>query len=149
VDPAAAFAAAVAYEQALERQEASGRTRAALVERIRSQAATHAGVRAVGDPEHRLPHVVTLAFDGVDGEALATELDRRGVAVGTGSACSSSTVEPSHVLTAMGVPFDGSIRITLDAQATAADVEVLLRDLGPALETVRGRPDAPGAQSRT
>jgi len=148
VDPAAAFAAAVAYEQALERQETSRSARASLTERIRSQAGTHPGVRAVGDPERRLPHVVTLAVDGVDGEALAAELDRRGIAVGTGSACSSSTIEPSHVLTAMGVPFDGSIRISLDAQATAQDVEVLLRELGPALESVRGGRPGPGGEAR-
>lgn len=148
VDPAAAFAAAVAYEQALERQEASRSARASLTARIRSQAGTHSGVRAVGDPEQRLPHVVTLAVDGVDGEALAAELDRRGIAVGTGSACSSSTIEPSHVLTAMGVPFDGSIRISLDAQATAEDVEVLLRELGPALEAVRGGRPGPGGDAR-
>ena len=137
VDPAAAFATAVAFEQSLARLERSDAERRALTGRVRAAASSLPGVRAVGDPDARLPHVVTLAVDGVDGEALSTELDRRGVAVGTGSACSSSTIEPSHVLTAMGARFDGSIRLTLDAQVTTSEIDLFLEVLAPALARVR------------
>ena len=79
-------------------------------------------VIAVGDPDDRLPHVVTLSTPYVDGETLADGLDRRGIAVASGSACTASTLAPSHVLEAMG---HGSGRVTLPLDPVAADVEAL------------------------
>jgi len=59
----------------------------------------------------------------VDGEALSTELDRRGFAVGSGSACTASTLQPSHVLAAMGVLTHGNVRITLPLDTIAPTLE--------------------------
>ena len=59
----------------------------------------------------------------MDGEALVTELDRRGFAVGSGSACTSSALEPSHVLAAMGALTHGNVRLALPREVTAADVD--------------------------
>ena len=69
----------------------------------------------VGDPVDRLPHLVTFSCLYVDGEALVDELDRRGFAVASGSACTASHAEPSHVLAAMGVLTHGNVRVSLHA----------------------------------
>src|SRR5699024_8747280 len=92
-----AFAAAVGLRAALAAQDASDRRRRAIVDRLRAQVpATVPDVDVVGHPDARLPHVVTFSFLYVDGEALLGELDRAGFAVGSGSACTSLSLEPSH-----------------------------------------------------
>ena len=81
----------------------------------------------VGDPVDRLPHLVTFSFLYVDGEALVNALDRRGFGVASGSACTASTLEPSHVLAAMGALTHGNVRVSLTRDTTEADVDRLLR----------------------
>jgi cysteine desulfurase len=71
----------------------------------------------------RLPHVVTFSSLFVDGEALVHKLDRRGFAVASGSACTASTLEPSHVLAAMGVLTHGNVRVTLPLAGTVSGGE--------------------------
>ena len=113
--------------------------RAALVARIRERvAATVPDVEVVGDPHDRLPHVVTFSCLYVDGEALLTALDRRGFAVGSGSACTSSTLEPSHVLAAMGVLTHGNVRIALPRGVREEDVDAFLDALPGTVAEVRG-----------
>lgn len=132
-----AFAAAVAL-QAVEADRAAQETRRrALVERVRAEVARIPDVEVVGDPDGRLPHVATFSFLYVDGEALVTELDRHGFAVGSGSACTSSTLEPSHVLAAMGVLTHGNVRIALDRTSTADDVDRFCAVLPGAVARVR------------
>ena len=70
-------------------------------------------VEVVGDPERRLPHLVTFSCLYVDGETLLHELDRAGFSVSSGSSCTSSTLTPSHVLRAMGVLREGNVRVSL------------------------------------
>ncbi len=79
----------------------------------------------VGHPTERLPHVVTFSRLYVDGESLVTELDRRGFAVSSGSACTASTLEPSHVLAAMGAQTHGNVRVSLGRDTTEADIDAL------------------------
>jgi len=79
----------------------------------------------------------------VDGEALVHELDRAGLAVASGSACTASTLEPSHVLAAMGVLTHGNIRIGLSADASEDDVDRLLAVLPGVVASLRARVDAP------
>jgi cysteine desulfurase len=88
-----------------------------LVDGVRRAAAEVPDTEVVGDPVDRLPHVVTFSCLFVDGEALVHELDRRGFAVASGSACTASTLEPSHVLAAMGVLTHGNVRVTLPLAA--------------------------------
>jgi cysteine desulfurase len=88
-----------------------------LVDGVRRAAAEVPDTEVVGDPDDRLPHVVTFSCLFVDGEALVHELDRRGFAVASGSACTASTLEPSHVLAAMGVLTHGNVRVTLPLAA--------------------------------
>ena len=85
------------------------------------------GVNGRGAP--RVPNTTSICFDGIEGEALVIALDLKGLAVSTGAACSSGAIEPSHVLTAMGLTSDrarASIRFSLGKQNTAEDVDFAL-----------------------
>lgn len=139
VSVTAAFAAAVSLEAVLRDQDDAARRRHALVDRIRDRVAREVpDVDVVGDPEARLPHVVTFSCLYVDGEALLGELDRHGFAVGSGSACTSSAQEPSHVLAAMGALTHGNVRIGLHRGTTEAEIERFCDVLPGAVARVRG-----------
>lgn len=82
-----------------------------------------------GESAPRVPNTTNIYFDGIEGEALVIALDLKGLAVSTGAACSSGAIEPSHVLTAMGLPSDrakASIRFSLGKQNTTDDVDYAL-----------------------
>lgn len=102
-------------------------------------------VEVVGDPERRLPGIVTFSCLYVDGETLLHELDRSGFSVSSGSSCTSSTLTPSHVLKAMGVLSEGNVRVSLPAGTTAQDVERFLEVLPGAVADVREKLGAPVA----
>jgi len=119
-----ALAAAAALQAVLAEREAEGRRQHELVARLRSRVAAEVpDVDVVGDPDDRLPHVVTFSVLYVEGEALVRELDRRGFGVSSGSACSASTLVPSHVLEAMGALTHGNVRVSVGRDTTAADVD--------------------------
>lgn len=127
--PAIVAAAAALRAMAAEAPARADRL-AALVDRIRATvAATVPDVEVVGDPDRRLPHLVTFSCLYVDGEALLHALDRRGFAVSSGSSCTSSTLRPSHVLEAMGVLSHGNVRVSLHRDTTEADVDRFLAEL--------------------
>ncbi len=93
-----------------------------------------------GDTEHRLPNTSSIAFKFVEGEAILLMLDQFGICASSGSACTSGSLEPSHVLRAMGVPFTfahGSIRFSLSRYNTDADVDLVLEKLPGVIETLR------------
>ncbi|NLF06196.1 MAG: aminotransferase class V-fold PLP-dependent enzyme [Actinomycetales bacterium] len=120
----AAFAAAAALDAALADRRESEVRRRRQVARIRARVAAEVpDVDVVGDPEDRLPHVVTFSCLYVDGEALTSALDREGFAVASGSACTSGAEEPSHVLAAMGALTHGNVRLALHRSVTDEDVE--------------------------
>ncbi|WBB49871.1 aminotransferase class V-fold PLP-dependent enzyme [Verrucosispora sp. WMMA2044] len=126
-----AVVAAAASLRAVTADAAAQASRlSALVDRIRARVAAEVpDVEVVGDPERRLPHLVTFSCLYVDGEALLHALDRRGFAVSSGSSCTSSTLRPSHVLEAMGVLSHGNVRVSLHPGSTEADVERFLTEL--------------------
>jgi len=127
--PAVVAAAASLRAVLAEAEEEDTRLRP-LVDRIRAEVPRRVpDVEVVGDPEHRLPHLVTFSCLYVDGEALLGELDRRGFAVSSGSSCTSSTVRPSHVLEAMGVLSHGNVRVSLHRGVSGADVDAFLAAL--------------------
>jgi cysteine desulfurase len=133
-----AFAAAASLQEALTERQGEDTRRRALIESVRHQVANEVpDTEVVGDAFDRLPHVVTFSSLYVDGEALVTELDRAGFAVGSGSACTSSSLEPSHVLAAMGVLTHGNVRIALDHATSADDVDRFLTALPGAVASVR------------
>ncbi|MGW0330549.1 aminotransferase class V-fold PLP-dependent enzyme [Streptomyces sp. NPDC003011] len=104
-------------------------------------------VEVVGDPERRLPGVVTFSCLYVDGETLLHELDRAGFSVSSGSSCTSSTLTPSHVLKAMGVLSEGNVRVSLPPGTAAEDVERFLEVLPGAVAEVREKLGAPVAEA--
>jgi cysteine desulfurase len=132
----AALAAAAALRAVVDDRETADRQRR-LVDRIRTGVARLPDVDVAGDPVDRLPHLVTFSCLYVDGEALVTELDRRGFGVASGSACTASTLEPSHVLAAMGVLTHGNVRVSLTRDTTDADVDRLLAVLPEVLRDLR------------
>jgi cysteine desulfurase len=135
--PAALGAAAALQAVVTERDEVNAR-QFALVDRIRAAVREIPDVEVVGDPVDRLPHVVTFSFLYVDGEAIVDALNRRGLAVASGSACTSSSLEPSHVLSAMGVLTHGNVRVSLTRETTDADVDQLLAALPDVVAQIRG-----------
>lgn len=138
-----ALASAVALQERGESREREATRLAALVDRIRATAAGLTGVDVLGDPQERLPHVVTFSCLYVDGEVLLGELDRRGFAVGSGSACVTGTLEPSRVLAAVGALTHGNVRVALHPGVTKQDVDRFLAELPDALDAVRSRIGAP------
>jgi cysteine desulfurase len=111
---------------------------AALTARIRATVpAVVADVEVVGDPDRRLPHLVTFSCLYADGEALLRELDQAGFAVSSGSSCTSSTLEPSHVLVAMGALSHGNIRVSLPRGVAEQDVDRFLAVLPVVVQRVR------------
>jgi len=90
------------------------------------------GVELLGDKEYRLPNTLNLSIDGADGETLMIGLDVEGISVSTGSACSSGSSLPSHVLTAMQVPskrINSSLRFSLGVSNTRDEIEIVAKTL--------------------
>ena len=93
-----------------------------------------------GDVENRLPNTTNIAFKNVEGEAILLMLDRLGVCASSGSACTSGSLEPSHVLRAMGVPFTyahGSIRLSLSRYSTQEEVDFVIENFPGVIKTLR------------
>lgn len=148
VDVPGALAAAEAWQQVAATREAEEREARALLDRVRAAASAVEDVDVVGDPVDRLPHVCTFSVLYVDGESIVDELARRGLAVASGSACTADTLEPSHVLAAMGALTQGNVRITLPLAAVAperaAAVDRLCTQLDEVVATCRGQLGAAG-----
>ena len=120
-------AASALAQQALTdgRSDALATLRDRLEQRI---VAAVDGVELNGDASARLPNTTNLSFEGVDGEALVLNLDLRGIAISTGSACTSGSLDPSHVLVALGKDprwLDAAIRFSLGASNDAAHVDAV------------------------
>ncbi|MFA6141949.1 MAG: cysteine desulfurase NifS [Candidatus Omnitrophota bacterium] len=97
-------------------------------------------VRLNGHPEKRLPNTLNVGFKYLEGESIVLNLDMEGIAVSTGSACTSGSLEPSHVLTAMGVDpaeTQGSIRFSLGRDNTKEDMDYVLQVLPPIIKRLR------------
>ena len=93
-----------------------------------------------GDPEHRVPNTVNISFGYVEGEAILMHLNEYGICASSGSACTSGSLEPSHVLRAMGVDFKfahGSVRFSLSDQTTEAEVNKVLEVMPGIIENLR------------
>ena len=93
-----------------------------------------------GDVENRLPNTSNIAFQYVEGEAILLLMDQLGICASSGSACTSGSLEPSHVLRAMGVPFTfahGSIRFSLSRYTTDTEIDYVLENLPPIIEQLR------------
>jgi cysteine desulfurase len=97
-------------------------------------------VRVNGDRERRVPNISNMSFDDVDGESLLIALDLKGIAVSTGSACASGSLEPSHVLQALGLnraEVRGSLRFSLSAYTTRDELDYAASILGETVTRLR------------
>ncbi|MBI5585305.1 MAG: cysteine desulfurase NifS [Deltaproteobacteria bacterium] len=93
-----------------------------------------------GDREHRLPNTLSVSFEYVEGESILMLLSNLGICASSGSACTSGSLEPSHVLRAMGVPFTaahGSIRFSLSVYNSEEEIETVLKELPPIISRLR------------
>lgn len=93
-----------------------------------------------GDPEQRLPNTSSISFEYVEGESILLKLSDKGICASSGSACTSGSLEPSHVLRAMGVPFTaahGSIRFSLSVYNTEEEIDYVLEVMPPIIEELR------------
>ena len=97
-------------------------------------------VRLNGCREKRLPNNVNVCFEFIEGESLLLNLDMKGIAASSGSACTSGSLEPSHVLLAMGLSHEiahGSLRLTLGKDTTEAEIDYVLEQLPPIVQRLR------------
>lgn len=102
--------------------------------------ATCPNVRVNGDRAHRLPNTLNVSFEYIEGEAIAYHLSDLGICISTGSACASGSLDPSHVIRAMGVPFTavhGSVRFSLSRYNTMEEVDYVLEKLPPVIRNLR------------
>jgi len=136
-------AAELAKMQLAERVAHTRRCR----DRLETGLARYPEISVFAECAERLPNTVQLAIAGIDGETLLMQLDRSGIAVSSGSACSSGKSGPSHVLMAMGVDAEsagGAIRISLGRDTTEADIERVLTALGQQVKWVQKASRAAG-----
>lgn len=130
-----------ACELALRHMEEENTRVKALRDRLESKIlATCPDCMINGDTENRLPNTLNVSFEYIEGESILMMLDRFGVCASSGSACTSGSLEPSHVLRAMGVPFTaahGSIRFSLSRYNTEQDVDLVAEKLVPIINRLR------------
>jgi cysteine desulfurase len=133
----AALAAAAALRAALDDQGRLAEQHRELTRHLTEAARAIPDTEVFVDDGPRLPDLVAFSCLYVDGEALVTELDRRGFAVASGSACTASTLEPSHVLAAMGALTHGNVRVSLGRDTDPAAVHRLADELPGVVERLR------------
>jgi cysteine desulfurase len=96
--------------------------------------------RLTGDPVNRLPGTASFVFECIEGESLVLSLDAKGICASSGSACSSASLDPSHVLLAIGLPHEiahGSLRLTINEDNTDEDIDYILAEVPPIIARLR------------
>jgi cysteine desulfurase len=131
----------VAVTQALSKLPTESTRLAALRDRLETGILRHVDRTIVnGARDQRVPNTSNISFDGIEAESLLIALDLEGIAVSTGSACSSGTLEPSHVLKAMGFPLhrtQNALRFSLGASNTEEQIDHVIKILPPIVERLR------------
>ena len=130
-----------ACELAAAHMQEEGTRVAALRDKLeRALLETCADTRVNGDRVHRLPNTLNMSFQYIEGESILQKLSDQGVAASSGSACASGSLEPSHVIRAMGVPFTaahGSIRFSLSRYNTEPEIDFVIDKMPPIVEWLR------------
>lgn len=132
---------AAALRDACDHMEENTRKITALRDRLIDGLSTIPHGILNGDREHRLPGNVNFCFEGIEGESLLLLLDMEGVCASSGSACTSGSLEPSHVLLAIGRPHEiahGSLRLTLCEENTDEEIDHILEAVPKVVERLRG-----------
>ena len=131
----------VAADLALQHMEFENTQVAAMRDHLQAgllAAVPHAFV--TGDPDNRLPNTLNIAFEYIEGEAILMLLNKAGIAASSGSACTSGSLEPSHVMRAMGVPYTaahGTVRFSLSRYNTMAEMERVIEVVPPIIAQLR------------
>jgi cysteine desulfurase len=132
---------AKALELAAARMDDDAVREATLRDRL--WAGLEASIEAIylnGDPVRRLPNNLNVRLDGIEGESMILMLDMEGICVSSGSACTTGSLEPSHVLLALGIPAEhahGSLRVTLGRSTTAGHIDRFIEVFPPIVARLR------------
>ena len=129
-----------AIEIACSQMEKNGKETRLLRDKLIEGLLKIPSTRLNGDREHRLDGNVNISFEGIEGESLLLQLDQNGICASAGSACSSGSLDPSHVLIAIGLKHEeayGALRLTLSEQNTDEDVDYILEVLPKIVEQLR------------
>ena len=148
---AGAVGMAAALKEAVARLPEESARLSALRDRLIAGLAALPYTRLTGHPVHRLPGIASFVFEGVEGEALLLHLDAKGICASSGSACSSASLDPSHVLLAIGLPHaiaHGSLRLSLGPDNTEADVDAILKAVPQVVEYLRAMSPVWDAQAQ-
>lgn len=132
---------AAALEEACSQMEQASQKTAALRDRLIDGLSQIPHGALNGDRTNRLPGNVNFCFEGVEGESLLLLLDARGICASSGSACTSGSLDPSHVLLAIGRPHEiahGSLRLTIDSQITQEEVDYMIQAVSEVVAYLRG-----------
>lgn len=130
----------VAIERAVRAMPEESARLTAMRDRLTTELCKIPASHANGHPTQRLPNNVNVTFEYIEGEGILLLLDMAGICASTGSACNSASLEPSHVLTAMGVPHEishGSVRLTLGERTTDEEVTHVLEKLPEIVQKLR------------
>ncbi len=131
---------AAALEEAAAKMESNMKRISALRDRLIGQLLKIPYSRLTGDPVNRLPGMASFVFECVEGESMVLLLDQDGICASTGSACSAASLEPSHVLLALGLPHEvahGSLRLSINENTTEEDIDYMLEKLPRIVERLR------------
>ncbi len=131
----------IAADLAKQEQNAYAQHLAALTQRLREGLDAHIDrLHYNGHPDHCAPGTLNVSFEAVEGESLILRLDMEGICVSTGSACTSGSMEPSHVLAALGLPprlAQGTVRFSLGRNTTEAEIDEVIAKLPKVIQQMR------------
>lgn len=133
--------AAAAFAEAISERNKKADRLCAMRDEIQSGLLKIPGSQVNGVTAPRLPGTLNMSFDGIDGQSLIFELDLKGLAASSGSACASGSVDPSHVLLALGLPYKlahGSLRLSLGKYNTSDEAEMIVRIVSDTVAELRG-----------
>lgn len=133
--------AAAAFAEAISERNKKADRLCAMRDEIQSGLMKIPGAQVNGGAAPRLPGTLNMSFDGIDGQSLIFELDLKGLAASSGSACASGSVNPSHVLLALGLPYKlahGSLRLSLGKYNTPDEAEMIIRIVSDTVAELRG-----------
>ncbi|HCT89812.1 MAG TPA: cysteine desulfurase NifS, partial [Lachnospiraceae bacterium] len=131
---------ATAFAAAWETHKRANEKIAAMRDQLIAGLETIPHSRLNGDREKRLPGIVNFCFEGIEGESLLLHLDARGIAASSGSACTSGSLDPSHVLLALGLPHEvahGSLRLSIGEENTPEEMDYIIRSVTEVVSYLR------------
>lgn len=132
---------AAAFEEACAGMDESAKKVTALREKLIENLTKIEHSRLNGDREKRLPGTVNMCFEGIEGESLLLLLDQAGIEASSGSACTSGSLDPSHVLLAIGLPHEvahGSLRLSICDENTEEEIDHIIREVPRVVSYLRG-----------